>query len=111
MIKKFETFDTISILDASSRTVDTQYVGHKGHLERVEVTETSGQVRSKVVYGRFQLPEIGKCFSLLAEPFDKSLSPELGFRNINTSQVTKVERNGDVILFETLNSKYRLILE
>lgn len=108
MIKKFETIDSISFVDDGK--VDTQFLRHKGFLERIGITEASGHIRSKVVYGRFQIPEVGKVFSLVAEPYREDLSPELDLRNITTSRVTKVEKNENEVYFETLNSRYKIIL-
>lgn len=108
MIKKFESIDTL-ILNYPDAPTDIQYIECSGILRREDKSENSGNIRSKEVFGRFQLPEVGKIFNLVAEPFDKNLSTDQTTRVVSTSKVIKVEKDeNDIIHFWTLNSKYSL---
>ncbi|MFA5583032.1 MAG: hypothetical protein WDA09_02365 [Bacteriovoracaceae bacterium] len=111
MKSKYENLDTI-IYQNTNGQADIQYIEYEGTLKREEVSSSSGTVRSNEVFGRFQLPKVGKRFSMVAEPFDKNFSKEEAVRMVSTSVVKRVERDQDgVINFWTENSKYLLTLE
>lgn len=108
MKSKHESLDTIIYQDTYGQT-DIQYIEYEGTLRREEVSSSSGIVRSSEVFGRFQLPEIGKRFSMVAKPFDKSLPKEKAVRMVSTSIVKRIEEDDNgVIHFWTENSKYTL---
>ena len=111
MKNKHESLDTIIYQNTNGQT-DIQYIEYEGTLRREDVSSSSGTVRSPEVFGRFQLPEVGKRFSMVAEPFDKSLPKEEAMRMVSTSVVQIVEQDEDgAIHFWTENSKYSLSLK
>lgn len=108
MTSKHESIDSI-VLNYIDAPTDIQYIECSGVLRREDVSEKSGHIRSKEVFGRFQLPQVGKVFNLIAEPFDKSLSIDTSVRIVNTSEVTKVVMlDNGLIHFWTMNSMYSL---
>lgn len=108
MPAKYQSLDTI-IYNNPNGESDIQRIDYEGTLKRSQMTSLSGIVRSSEIFGRYQLPEVGKRFSMVAEPFDKSLPKEEAVRLISTSVVKRVERDQDgVIHFWTENSEYIL---
>lgn len=111
MTSKYEELDTI-VHNYTNAATDIQYIENYGTLCREEVSPDSGPIRSSEVFGRFQLPEVGKRFTLVAEPFDKTLPLNGAFRVVSTSVVKRVEQEkGSYIYFWTENSKYALSLK
>jgi len=111
MKSKHESLDTIIYQNTNGQT-DIQYIEFEGTLKREGLSSSSGIVRSSEVFGRFQLPEVGKRFSMVAEPFDKGLPKEQAVRMVSTSVVKRVEQDKDgLIHFWTENSKYSLVLK
>lgn len=110
MTKQYERIDTI-VLKYTDAPEDIQHIECHGTLKREEKSEASGHVRSSEIFGRFQLPEVGKRFNMVAEPFDQSLDHTRAQRIVSTSTVTRVEQTNDkVVYFWTQNSKYSLSL-
>jgi hypothetical protein len=108
--KLHEQLDTILL--RSDEDSHIQYLGYKGYLERLKKSDASGHIRSTQVFGRFQLPEIGKPFGLITEALDETLDPSRSMRVVSTSIVQKVSQEADgTIVFFTENSTYLLKLQ
>lgn len=77
----------------------------------VKLSKVQGgsQVRTDTVYGSTNaLPEVGRSFQIVGPPVGPIPDGMFGFREVTTSIVQYIERDGEAYIVHTLNSVYRV---